>query len=202
MAHDEARYEYRCFAPSFSLVEARLRAAGGTPLVHESSDVYFVSRLDRRHNVKIRDGQLDIKILLEVRDGLQRWNPLVRLDFPLADPVLSKVIAPALGLEQLQLRRGGGTNVQQLARAIAEHVDGVDVVELFKRRFGFVIDDCIAEYAEVTMSDATFCTACVESVALAQARRVVADIGLDAFPNTSYPSALRNFLGLKWPRSN
>ncbi len=175
-----------------------MRAAGGARLVRESSDVYFVSRRDRRHNVKIRDGQLDIKVLLEVQHGMERWHPLPCLDFPLTDAVLAEVVAPALGLD-LQLPPGAGESAQRLARTLAGHVDGVVVVELFKRRFGFLIDGCIAEYSEVTMNGATIHTACVESVGLAQVRRVVAEIGLDAYPNTSYPSVLRSITGHEWP---
>jgi hypothetical protein len=198
MAHDEARYEYRCFAPAFGLVEARLRAAGGPPSIRESSEIYFVSQFDRRHNVKIRDGQLDIKVLLEVRHGLERWNPLPRRDFPLDDGELARILGPALGSED-QLPSGSGESAGRLAKSLSGEVAGVVVVELFKRRFGFVVDGCIAEYAEVTLGGATIRTACIESVDLEQARRVVAEIGLDAYPNTSYPSALRGITGLDWP---
>lgn len=198
MAHDEARYEYRCFAQAFGLVESRLRAAGGPPQIRESSEVYFVSRLDRQHNVKIRDGQLDIKVLLEVRHGLERWNPLPRRDFPLDDAELASFVAPALG-PGLQFPPGSGESAGRLARTLSEAVNGVVVVELFKRRYGFLVEDCIAEYADVTLGGATIRTACIESVDPARARRVVAEIGLDAYPNTSYPAALRGITGLDWP---
>lgn len=198
MAHDEARYEYRCFAQAFGLVEARLRAGGGPPLIRESSEVYFVSRLERRHNVKIRDGQLDIKVLLELRDGLERWNPLPRRDFPLDDGELAGIVAAALGPD-LELPPGSGASAEQLARTLSEAAHGVVVVELFKRRFGFLVDECIAEYAEVTLGGATIRTACIESVDPERARRVVTGIGLDAYPNLSYPAALRGITGLDWP---
>jgi hypothetical protein len=198
MAHDEARYEYRCFAPAFGLVEARLRAAGGPPAIRESSEIYFVSRFDRRHNVKIRDGQLDIKVLLDLRHGLERWNPLPRRDFPLDDGELARILSLALGSE-IHFPPRSGESAGRLARVLSEEVVGVVVVEVFKRRFGFLVDDCIAEYAEVTLGGATIRTACIESVDLEQARRVVGEIGLDAYPNTSYPSALRGITGLDWP---
>jgi hypothetical protein len=64
MPHQDARYEYRAFAASFGIVEQRLRAAGGAPQIRESAEVYFVGRDDDTHNVKIRNGELDIKVLV------------------------------------------------------------------------------------------------------------------------------------------
>ena len=83
MAHEETRYEYRAFAPNFGIVEQRLRATGCAPSIRESTEIYVVSRMDEVHNVKIRDGQLEIKVLVSESHGLEQWDPKFKLDFPL-----------------------------------------------------------------------------------------------------------------------
>lgn len=195
MAHEEARYEYRAFAPGFGLVESRLRAAGGAPQIRESAETYFVSRFDDTHNVKIREGQLDIKVLVELSHALEQWAPLPRLPFPIAAEALAEIVAPALG-PGVRLPAGAGESAERLIRTVAEWVEGVVVVDLFKRRFGFMVAECIAELAEIEVNGALIQTACVESVDVEQARRVITQVGLDAYPNTSYPAALRRITGL------
>jgi hypothetical protein len=194
MPHEDARYEYRAFAANFGIVEQRLRAAGGTPQIRESAEVYFVGRDDDTHNVKIRNGELDIKVLVHRASGLEQWDPKHQLHFPLADRTLAEVLAPSLAFAG-RLPAGAGESPGRLTAALHAREDVV-VVDLFKRRFGFLVEDCIAELADVTCNGAAVRTACVESTDLEQVLHVVAGLGLDAFPNVSYLTALRRMTGL------
>jgi hypothetical protein len=194
MPHQDARYEYRAFAASFGIVEQRLRAAGGAPQIRESAEVYFVGRDDDTHNVKIRNGELDIKVLVHRAKGLEQWDPKHQLDFPLADRTLAELLAPSLALTG-RLPAGAGESPGRLTAALHAREDVV-VVDLFKRRFGFLVEDCIAELADVTFNGAAVRTACVESTDLEQVLHVVSGLGLDAFPNVSYLTAIRRVVGL------
>lgn len=195
MPHEVARYEYRAFAPTFGIVEQRMRTAGGAPHIRESAELYLVSGEDDTHNVKIRDGQLDIKVLLQRAGDLEQWDPKFKFAFPLADRVLAEVFAPALRIAAA-LPADAGASVSRLVAALREAATGVVVIELFKRRSGFLVEDCIAEIADVSFDGAAIRTACVESTDPEQVRRVAARLGLDAFPNVSYLAAVRRVVGL------
>jgi hypothetical protein len=194
MPHQDARYEYRAFAPDFGIVERRLRAAGGAPQIRESAEVYFVGRHDERHNVKIRNGDLDLKVLVHKTGVLEQWAPQCQLGFPLSDDVLAQRVAPALAIAE-PLPGGAGETSARLAAAMAAREDVV-VVDLFKRRFGFMVDDCIAEVADTTFNGAAIRTVCVEATDPELVLRTVTRLGLDVYPNTGYLSAIRRVVGL------
>ena len=195
MAHEEARYEYRAFAPSFGIVEQRLRAAGGAPSIRESNEVYLVSRMDEVHSVKIRDGQLDIKVLVNESHGLEQWDPRYKLDFPLSELTLAEVLAPSLGISS-SLPAAAATSAEALVATLHTAVEGVVAVDLFKRRFGYLVEDCIAELAEVSFNGAAIRTVCVESTDARQVAQVAARLGLDVFANLSYLAAAKRIVGL------
>ena len=57
----------------------------------ESDERYLLAGVDR--NVKIRDDLLDVKVLREVdAKGLERWEPVMKADFPLAAPDVPNVV--------------------------------------------------------------------------------------------------------------
>jgi hypothetical protein len=195
MPHEGARFEYRVFARDLGLVEHRIRALGGAPQINDSAEFYLVSAPDETHNVKIRDGRLDIKVLVQTVRGLEQWEPRFKIPFPIADSALAKLLATSLGVTE-PLPVGAGSSVERLVSALRRGRHGVVVAELFKRRSHFLVDDCIAELVAVTVNGAPIRTACVESTEPGQVHDAAQRLGLDVLPNISYLAAVRHLAGL------
>ena len=71
MTEIEPRYEFRAWAPRFNIVVARMRRLAQLHSERNSDEIYIVSALSDDNNVKIRDGKIDIKELVQIRDGLE-----------------------------------------------------------------------------------------------------------------------------------
>lgn len=194
MTTSENRHEYRAFARHFGLVEERLRQWGGEPLIRESAEIYLLSAKAPDQNIKIRNDQLDIKQRIAQADGFEQWAPIGKWAFPLDDSA-RQTLSRALRLDDA-VPQADCRDPEKLVDALCGRGRKVVRVNLFKRRFGFKIDGCLSEFAEVTINGAALSTVCVESSDLHAARRLVERLGLDQYPNTGYVAALIQVVAL------
>jgi hypothetical protein len=193
MSHQEARYEYRSFAPALGSMEQRLRSAGGLPEIRDSAEVYLLSRADERYNFKIRDGRLELKVL-EGRLGLlERWVPELALDFPVADAVLAETLVASLGLSAVLPPEAGRSPAALVAAVRA--IPGAAAVDVLKHREGFQLDGCIAELVRVTVGGHTTRSICVEGVDPERVLELAARLELAGLPNISYLAEVRSLQG-------
>ena len=189
------RWEWREFGDQAGDAFERLLALP-SDRVEESDERYVVSRRSRA-SVKIRDGRLDVKQLVEVDEaGLQQWRPVMKGAFPLAPADLA-VVVDALGSDlSLPVRE---CTLAQLLAAIDGAADLV-AVEVRKRRRHYVVDGCMAEASEITTGHAAARTVAVESEDPALVRATVRGLGLAGERNVDLPSWLRAKAGLERPR--
>jgi hypothetical protein len=71
----------------------------------ESEELYIVAADSDDTNTKIRDGTLDIKVLIETCGDLERWRPRTKYEFPLTAAMLEDEVLPQLGVAMPQLSR-------------------------------------------------------------------------------------------------
>ena len=180
------RWEWRSFGQSFGETESRL--AKFTPAgVQESDEIYLLSGAG--DNVKVRDGLMDIKVLREVNaDGLEQWTPVMKAAFPLPAAEVAKV------LESLHLPASRMSNatftLDQFLERFAAPGGAIRVVKVHKRRIRYTVDGCMAEFSEVVANGKPTRTIAVESEDAAGVIRVVRELGLGGYMNTSYPLGL------------
>jgi hypothetical protein len=189
------RYEFRAFAQNFGLVEERLRAGRPSEQIRESVEFYVVSAGNEDHNVKIRYETLDIKKLMEVRDGLEQWRPVLKVELPLAANTIREEVLRALGVEPEELAREAYTARQLIDEVVRPHPD-LAAAHVFKRRFGFTVHGCTAEIAELLINGAAIRSVAVESEDPGVVRDAMAQLGLAAYENVNYPRAIKRVLGL------
>ena len=97
------RWEWRTFGRRFGAAENAFAAMTSTG-VQESDELYLISA--DGDTVKVRDGLMDIKRLREVdADGLQRWEPVLKADFPISTIDVASVFE-ALTLAAADARAG------------------------------------------------------------------------------------------------
>ena len=111
------RWEWRTFGRRFGAAENAFAAMTSTG-IQDSDELYLVS--EDGDTVKIRDGLLDIKRLREVdADGLQRWEPVLKADFPISTSDVASVFE-ALRVPLPALERDSYTLDQFLEEVIGD----------------------------------------------------------------------------------
>jgi exopolyphosphatase/guanosine-5'-triphosphate,3'-diphosphate pyrophosphatase len=196
VAESAPRFEFRTWARSFGRVEDRLRAFSPCEQIRESGEIYVVSAVTDAHNTKIRNDLMDIKKLIQVRDGLEQWTPCLKEGFPIAAGILEDKVFPALSVEAPSFEKCVYSLKSFVDELIRPHPDLV-AARVFKRRFAFTIAGCIAELAEVTINGAGIQTVAVESADAAAVLEAIRTLGLGADENVSYVRAIKRVVGME-----
>ena len=107
--------------------------------ISESEEFYVVASANNDTNIKIRDGILDIKELIETRGDLERWFPRTKYEFPLTAATLEGEVLSQLGVALPQRSRDTYA-VDQLLEEIVLPQRELAVAAVFKRRFAFTVN--------------------------------------------------------------
>ena len=196
MTDNKPRFEFRAFAQEFGIVERKMRALSPVEKIRESSEVYIMSRGNNNNNTKIRDQLMDIKVFVQEKEGLEQWDPRMKGSFPMDVGTIRDEVFPALSVEAPKLERNVYSLDQYLSEIIDPHPELV-AVRVFKRRFAFTINTCIAEIADVYINGAKIRTANLESVdcqAIHKARQLV---NLTEYDNVNYLMAIKRVIGME-----
>jgi hypothetical protein len=152
------RWEWRIFEPFPGAFIAR----AGSPAVDEdeSIETYILSAASP-HNVKIRGGQLDVKVLQQTRAGdLELWRPVFKARFPV-DAGSLEPVWDAWGLPLPALLRPSYT-VDQFLNGIVALVPGLTALTISKRRAHFTLGGCRAERAVIEVAAGRWDTLAIE----------------------------------------
>jgi exopolyphosphatase/guanosine-5'-triphosphate,3'-diphosphate pyrophosphatase len=188
-----ARWEWRTFGREFGIAETRFTALEAAQ-VQKSEETYLLTD-GSDANVKIRNDLLDIKILEHVdQNGLEQWRPVLKESFPLGDPVIAQ-LRGVLGLPRGALRPER-LSLDQLLADLANSARNVHVVGVRKKRTRYDVHGCIGEITEVVADEREIRTVAIEDADSAKVIVAVRAMGLEHFPNTSYPRGLKQLMGL------
>lgn len=91
----EPRFEFRVFGQDLDTIGQRIRGMAPCESIGESREIYLIDNEDHDHNVKIREGKLELKYLIERTSGLERWKPAGEWGFPLALDAIPDKLFPA-----------------------------------------------------------------------------------------------------------
>jgi hypothetical protein len=190
------RYEFRAFAQNFGLAEEKIRKLSTLDKFRESSEIYILSPGNNENNVKIRYHTLDIKVWVKEEKGLQQWKPHMQAEFPVKIQVLRDDVFPALGAAVPEFHRSEYTLEQFLEDIMIPHPEVV-FARVFKRRFGYTINGCISEIAELLINGAAIKTMAVESADIAAVLKAKEMLGLHEYENVNYVLAIKRILGME-----
>ncbi len=98
------RYEFRVFAQNFGLAEEIVYRYDTTGR-RQSREVYVLSAGCERKNIKLRNGLLDIKLLVRCERKLEQWRPQAKHAFPLPRQIIQDEIFPALAITAPDLKQ-------------------------------------------------------------------------------------------------
>ena len=194
--HTESRYEFRMFGLNMETYEQNLKRMASAEKNRQMQSVYLLAAGNPDHNVKIRDGVMDIKILQDRFKGLELWNPFVVGAFPLNIDIIKSVVFPSLGVSSPELGKKTYA-LEEFANELITVDPDLSVAWVHKTRIGFLLNDCIAEIAEITVNGAFIKTLCVESENPDKVLETKQMLKIDdSIENVNYPLALKRIMGL------
>ncbi len=194
--HTEPRYEFRMFGIDLENYEQTLKTIATFEKVRSMQSVYLLAAGNPDHNVKIREGVMDIKILQNTFKGLELWSPLVIGAFPLKPDIIKSVVFPSLGVSFPEFGRQQ-YNLNEFIKELITVDPDLSVAWVYKKREGFLVNECIAEIAEIIVNGAFIKTLCVESENLDKVLETKAMLGItENIENVNYPLALKRIMGL------
>ncbi len=189
------RYEFRAFAQNFGLAAEKIRKLSPCEKIRESSEIYIMSAANNENNTKIRDNKLDIKVFVKEEKGLQQWQPRMKGEFPMPAIVIQEEIFPAFGVAIPEFKRLDYTLAQYLEEIIKPHPE-LSAARVFKRRFGFTVNACITEIAELLINGAAIQTVAVESEDIEAVLQAQKMLGLQEYENVNYLLAIKRVTGM------
>jgi hypothetical protein len=197
-AESKPRYEFRTFGQCFCGANKRMsRLSEPVPekvWERSSDEIYIVSRANDVNNTKIRDGKMDIKTLVAVKNGLEQWNPLMKGEFPMRREMLEKEVFPAFMVKMPALTKDSYTLDEFLAMVRAN--PELAAVRVHKQRFGYMVNGTICETGNVLINGARVATINSESTELEDIEKTVADVGLTGVENINYLQAIKRVIGM------
>ena len=181
---------------NFGLVETRIRRLSTCEQIRESSEIYIISAGNDQNNTKIRDGKMDIKVLVNQDRGLEQWNPRMKGQFPMKTDVLQKEVFSAFGVDMPKFARSEYSLEQYLDEVIHPHPK-LTPVRVDKLRFGFTwVNGCITEIAHLLINGAAIQTVAVEQEDVNAILKALEQLGLTEYENVNYLRAIKRIIGL------
>lgn len=187
------RWEWRTFGENFGVSEEKIKSYEMGNF-KKSSEKYILSR-NSNENCKVRDELMDIKSLQQVNDDkLEQWYPTLKEGFPLSQETITmlckdffKVEVPAMDKEAYDFEA-----YIELCKTVKDLV----VVDVYKERSIYVINEAIVEIAETTFNGVPMRTICVEHTDPENVINVVRMLGAENFENINYIQAMKKAVGI------
>ncbi|WP_223424281.1 hypothetical protein [Alcanivorax limicola] len=211
MADTGNRFEWRAFAKHFGALEYRLLEYGRFMDMKVSQEWYLISRHNTNLNIKIRAGKLQTKALVQTLGELEQWAPAGSATLPVsADTFQAQVLVPLrIATAGLTMETGPALlDEHDLNTRFFYRFPDMIAVALQKKRMRYALGErpgedqtdnqnkCMGELVELEINGASLQSLCIESVHPDQVKEAAALIGLDAWRNRSYVTALRETMGL------
>jgi len=190
------RWEWRTFGKDFGESEAKIKS-------HElgnfkkSSEKYILTAKTSEQNCKIRDDLMDIKSLQAINDDkLEQWYPTLKETFPMKKETIEKLFREFFLVEVPKFERDEYTYDQYLEEVV-KPTEGLEIVDVYKERSIYVINEAIVEVAETKFNGVPNRTICVEHIDPELVMKTVRELGLEEMPNINYIHAMKQAVGME-----
>lgn len=189
------RLEFRAFAGEFGRVVDEIRRRAPCLGIKESLEYYLVTAFNDQNNVKIRNNQLDIKNLIGLEQGLERWRPILKLDFPTSAGEMWNKIFSSLNVA-IPAAPGEEVSMQTFIEDVLWPHPDIHLAQVFKRRFFFFVDECRVEITELGINGAAIQSIAIEDEDADIVLEVQKAVGLTVYKNVNYVLALKRIMGM------
>jgi hypothetical protein len=187
------RFEFRTFGHHFTeYKEQMIQLTQQVPedlQVRIFDEVYIISKTLDDINIKIKNNLLDIKKLLNIDGKLEQWNTISKYEFPLSIELLTDEILPSLNAD-IPIINIHEFDINKFLNISKQHKDLL-TVPVHKKRYAYIINYTMCEYAEVIIGNEYLYTVAVESTDKMEVRRTVTQLNLDLYENINYVQAIK-----------
>ncbi|WP_017258817.1 hypothetical protein [Pedobacter arcticus] len=192
------RFEFRIFGQNFDHFAKRM-ARLSVPVPEkiwerQSDEIYILSKANDNSSVKIRDGKIDIKKLVNTLEGFEQWDPILKATFPVKAELLSNTIFPAFNVNYPQPNKDD-YSYEEFIDLIKTFPDLL-AVNIHKQRFAYMVNNTICEVAKVLINGAELTTMSSESTEIEDIKKTISDVGLEGIENVNYLKALKRVVGM------
>jgi hypothetical protein len=197
------RFEFRIFGHDFITLQRRIRKVAPCESIVESREIYILNSENSDRNVKIREGKLEFKRLIDRISGLERWKPTGSLEFPIERAAIPDSLFPVSALERTlpfpDSLTALVTEEEFLHHIAQDSLCGPRLyrANVFKRRSRFTLQDCPVEIDWILVNGAAIESIAIESQCAEQVLAVRSALGLEQFENVAYPLAISRILGIR-----
>lgn len=187
------RYEFRTFGHHFKEhQELMIQLTQPVPedlQIRIFDEVYVVSKNIDDINIKIKNNLLDIKKLIQIENKLEQWDTINKYEFPISKELLLDEIFPMLHAD-LPLINTHEFDIKQLLNIAKRHKDLIPI-SVHKRRYTYIVNYTICEYAEIIIGQEYLYTVAVESTEPEEVVKTVDQLKLDLYENINYVQAIK-----------
>ena len=160
----------------------------------KSAEQYILSA-NSNENCKVRDELMDIKSPVAVNeDKLEQWYPTLKEGFPLSQETITKLCTEFFKVEVPAMTEEGYDFAAYIE--LCKQQNDLVVVDVYKERSIYVINDAVVEIAEVKFNGVPMRTICVEHTDPENVINVVRMLEADKFENINYIQAMKKAVGL------
>jgi len=192
------RYEYRTFGHNFSetqrLMEELTQPVPDDLKVRVFNEIYIVSKKADNINVKIRNDLLDVKKQINIQNKLERWDAVKKYEFPISKDLLVNDIFPQLKAD-IPLLKTDELDLKGFISIAKRHKD-IMPISVHKKRFAYLVNFTICEFADIIIGNDYLYTVSVESTDPNEVITTVDQLGLKEFENINYIQAIKRLNGL------
>lgn len=192
--HKRPRFEFRVFGnPLNQPLEQIIQ---GTPVerTEQQRDIYVLSPNAQQYNVKIRDNNINTKILMRQQEGLERWHPHLNVAFPLSAPFLHEILLPLLQVVLVPLEQES-YSVDAFQHEIVDRHPLLQMVSVHKQRRHYQVGECRLEVAILYVNDNFYThTTAIEAVNPDAVQQLRTQLGWLTDENVNYSCGLQELL--------
>ena len=195
---EKPRFEFRSFGKDFSLQAKKMKRLS-EPItknirIRQSKEIYIISITNDINNTKIRDNKIDVKGLVQIKGGLEQWEPVTKTEFPVLKEYLLDQFFPSLNAIS-PILYNNIYSVSDFIKIIDAHEDLL-TIRVSKERFAYMVNQTICEVANVIINDTRIVTISSESIDSAAVKKTLIDTGLESIENINYLQAIKRVTGI------
>jgi len=195
---EKPRFEFRSFGKDFSLQAKKMKRLS-EPItknirIRQSKEIYIISITNDINNTKIRDNKIDVKGLVQIKGGLEQWEPVTKTGFPVLKEYLLDQFFPSLNAIS-PILYNNIYSVSDFIKIIDAHEDLL-TIRVSKERFAYMVNQTICEVANVIINDTRIVTISSESIDSAAVKKTLIDTGLESIENINYLQAIKRVTGI------
>jgi hypothetical protein len=131
---------------------------------------------------------------LKVEQDLEQWDATLKAGFPLGKRLILNNLFNAFNVTPPVILRYNYNYDEFLDEIIRPHKE-LNVVNVRKKRFGFIINRCMCEIAEVYIDEHFIKTAAIESTVVPDILKTRSMLKLDSYMNINYLKAIKTSIG-------